>query len=81
MLDYMLVYMKLDVFLLADVFQQFRKKSLQHNGLEPLNFFGIPGTSWASALMSLDEPITLLKDMDMYNFFDSGIRGGMTFVH
>ena len=28
MLDYMLVCMKLDVFLLADVFQQFRQKSI-----------------------------------------------------
>ena len=81
LLDYMLVYMKLDVFLLADVFQQFRRKSILHNRLEPLNFFGIPGMSWASALMTLEKPIQLLNDMVMYNFFESGIRGGMTFVN
>ena len=81
LLDYMMVYLKLDVFLLADFFQQFRAKSLEHNRLEPLNFYGIPGMSWASALMTLDEPIDLLTDNDMYNFFEGGIRGGLTFVN
>ena len=81
LLDYMLVYLKLDVFLLADFFQQFRAKSLAHNNLEPLTFFGIPGMSWASALMSLNQPIELLTDNDMYTFFEGGIRGGLTFVN
>ena len=81
LLDYMLVYLKLDVLLLADVFQQFRSKCLNHNKLEPLNFFGNPGLSWASALLTLEEPIELLTDMTMYDFFDAGIRGGMTFVN
>ena len=39
LLDYMLVYLKLDVLLLADVFLQFRQKTIAHNKLEPLNFF------------------------------------------
>ena len=43
LLDYMLIYLKLDVCLLADVFQQFREKSIKFNRLEPLNFFGNPG--------------------------------------
>ena len=81
LLDYMLLYLKLDVYLLADFFQQFRKKSLTNNKLEPLTFFGIPGMSWASALMSLKEPIELLTDNDMYTFFEGGIRGGLTFVN
>ena len=81
LLDYMLVYLKLDVLLLADVFLQFRQKSITYNKLEPLNFFGVPGLSWASALMTLEKPLELLMDMSMYDFFDAGIRGGMTFVN
>ena len=77
----MLIYLKLDVCLLADVFQQFREKSIKFNRLEPLNFFGNPGLSWASALMTLEEPLELLQDLTMYDFFDAGIRGGMTFVN
>jgi len=81
LLDYMLVYMKLDVFLLTDIFEAFRAKSMVEDGLEPLNFFSIPGMSWASALKTLDQPIELLQDMTMYNLIESGIRGGMTFVN
>ena len=81
LLDYMMIYLKLDVFLLADFFQQFRQRSIAHNGLEPLTFFGIPGMSWASALMTLTDPIQLLTDNDMYTFFEGGIRGGLTFVN
>ena len=81
LLDYMCIYLKLDVTLLADVFQQFRAKSVDNNRLDPINFFGVPGMGWASALMTLNEPISLLSDNDMYNFFEAGIRGGLTFVN
>ena len=81
LLDYMMIYLKLDVTLLADVFQQFRLKSIEHNRLEPLRFFGVPGMAWASALMTLGKPIELLQDNVMYNFFEGGIRGGLTFVN
>ena len=81
LLDYMMIYLKLDVTLLADVFQQFRQKSMYNNRLDPVNFFGVPGLSWASALMTLKKPVELLQDMSMYEFFEAGIRGGMTFVN
>lgn len=81
LLEYMLIYLKLDVFLLADFFNQFRKKSIAHNGLEPLNYFGIQGMSWSSALLTLKEHIHLLTETVMYNFFESGIRGDLTFLN
>ena len=81
LLDYMLIYMKLDVFLLADVFETFRVRSLEDDGLEPLAFFSIPGMSYASAIKKLKQPIELIQDPEMYRFFEGGIRGGMTFVN
>ena len=81
LLDYMLVYMKLDVYLLADVFEAFRIKMLEGEGLDPLNFFGLPGIAWASAVKGLKYDVELLTDPEMYNFFQAGIRGGMTFVN
>ena len=81
LLEYMLQYMKLDVYLLADVFEAFRTKALHEDRLEPLNFYSIPGMSWASALISLDRDIELIQDPEMYRLFDVGIRGGMTFVN
>jgi len=83
LMDYMHVYLKLDVFILADVFEKFRIKSRSEDGLEPLNFFGIPGMTWASALKSLDpnHSIHLIRKDAMYKFFESAVRGGMTFVN
>ena len=79
--DYMMIYLKMDVYLLADIFQAFRKTALKEDSLDPLNFFSIPGLSWSSALKSLPQPLDLLQDIKMYEFFEAGIRGGMTFVN
>ena len=81
LLDYMLLYMKLDVFLLADIFEAFRKKSMIDDGLEPLSFVSIPGMCWASALKHKQHKIELIRDPEMYSFFEGGIRGGMTFIN
>jgi len=79
--DYMMIYLKVDVYLLADVFETFRATALAEDGLDPANFLGIPGLSWCAALRSMPNKLQLLSDKDMYVFFESGIRGGMTFVN
>ena len=83
--DYMMMYLKLDVHQLADVFQTFRKTAMSEDSLDPLHFFSIPGLSWSSAFkMRADqgeEAIDLLQDVEMYQFFEHGIRGGMTFIN
>jgi DNA polymerase type B, organellar and viral/Recombination endonuclease VII len=79
--DYMLIYLKVDVFLLADVFETFRSTARQEDGLDPANFLSIPGLSWCAALRSMSRSLDLLQDLEMYTFFESGIRGGMTFVN
>jgi hypothetical protein len=84
MQDYLMLYLQLDCYLLADVFQHFRHVTLCEDKLDPLHFFSTPGLSWASAqLMSREEEdkVQLLHDSTMYEFFEQGIRGGMTFVN
>ena len=51
--DYMLVYLNVDVHLLADVFESFRAVTIADDGLDPVNFFSIPGLSWTSVLIIL----------------------------
>ena len=77
--DYMLRYLKLDIYLLADVFESFRETAIVEDMIDPLHYYSIPGVSWDSALKSMPRPLELLSDHTMYNFFESGIRGGMTF--
>ena len=79
--DYMRYYLKLDCFLLADIFEQFRQKAIDEDGLDPANYFSLPGLSWASALRTVKVDLKLITDPEMYNFFENGIRGGMTFVN
>ena len=79
--DYLMVYLKLDVLLLACVFEKFRSKTLKQDGLDPVHFVSLPGLSFMSAFKMTGESINLLSDLEMYNFFERGIRGGMTFVN
>ena len=79
--DYLMVYLKLDVLLLACVFERFRQKTLEQDGLDPVHFVSLPGLSFQSAFKMTGERIDLLNDLEMYTFFERGIRGGMTFVN
>ena len=79
--DYLMVYLKLDVILLACVFERFRQKTMEQDGLEPIHFVSLPGLSFQSAFKMTGERIHLLTDLEMYTFFERGIRGGMTFVN
>ena len=79
--DYLLAYLKLDVLLLACVFEKFRSKTLEQDGLDPVHFVSLPGLSFLSAFKMTGEEIDLLSDIEMYTFFERGIRGGMTFVN
>ena len=85
LVDYMMMYLKLDVYQLADVFQSFRKTALREDGLDPCHFFSIPGLSWDSALKMVEkekvQKLELLLNVEMYEFYEAGIRGGMTFVN
>lgn len=79
--DYLMAYLKLDVLLLACVFEKFRLKTLEQDSLDPVHFVSLPGLSFMSAFKMTGETIELLKDLEMYTFFERGIRGGVTFVN
>ena len=79
--DYLLRYLELDVRLLSDVFEEFRHMSLQQDGLEPVHFVSLPGLSFMSAFKMTGETIHLLREPHLYNLFERGIRGGLTFVN
>ena len=79
--DYLMAYLKLDVLLLACVFERFRSKTLEQDGLDPVHFVSLPGLSFLSAFKMTGESIELLNDLEMYTFFERGIRGGLTYVN
>jgi hypothetical protein len=76
--DYSDVYLKCDVFILADVFENFRNLSLQQYKLDPAQYYTAPGLFWDAMLRNTGVELELLTDMDMLHFFRKGIRGGVS---
>ena len=79
--DYTMRYLELDVRILTDVFEEFRRMSLRQDGLDPVHFVSLRGLSYMSAFKMTGETIHLLQDPFIYNLFERGIRGGLTFVN
>ena len=79
--DYMLMYLNVDILLLAEVFEKFVDTSLDRYHLDPSWYYTTPGYSWDCALYMTGETIELLMDNDMVEFFLSdAIRGGVSSV-
>jgi len=73
-------YVQLDTALLSDIFQAFRKKTFEVYRLDPGHFFSIPGLAWSASLFYTRNQIELLEDIDMYQYIEKGIRGGVSGV-
>ena len=78
--DYHDLYVKTDVALLADVFENFRKLCLKKYGLDPAHYFTSPGLSWDALLKMSGVQLELLTDYEMHLFIERGIRGGISMV-
>lgn len=72
------LYMRVDVILLAEVFENFRNNCLQSYFLDPSYFYTAPGLSWNAMLRYTDVKLALIDDIDQMMFVESSIRGGIS---
>ena len=65
------------MFLLTDVFENFRSKCLEDYGLDPAHYYTLPNFSWDAMLLKTGISLQLVQDEEVYKMFEKGLRGGM----
>ena len=80
MRDYHDLYLKSDVLILADVFEEFRKVCLDNYKLDPAWYYTSPGVSWDAMLKMTKINLELLTSSGMYLMVEKGIRGGVLMI-
>ena len=78
--DYHDLYLKSDILLLADIFEEFRKTCLQYYKLDPCHYLTSPGLSWDAMLKMTGIKLELMTDIDMFQFIEKGTRGGILYI-
>lgn len=75
--QYMKLYMKVDVLILADIFENFRRECRRTYNLDPAHYVTAPSLTYDAALKFTKIKLERLMDQDMYLFVEKSIRGGM----
>lgn len=76
--DYHDLYLHSDVALLADVFEVYRDMSMEKFGLDPCNYYTLPGIAFDSMLKKTGVELELLHDLDKYLMWEDGKIGGIS---
>ena len=74
------LYLKTDVLLLADVFENFLKTCLDYHKSYPCHYFSSLGLSWDAMLKMTKIELDLIHDIDMQLFIEKGMRGGISYT-
>ena len=78
--DYHETYLQLDVLLLADFFEKFRRTRLEFYKLDPVHYYTTPGLAWDAALRMSRVTLELINDRNVYDVVDAGICGGVSMI-
>jgi hypothetical protein len=73
--DYHLLYLKTDVLLLADVFENFRKTCFNYYGLDPANYISAPSLAWDAMLLKTNIALEQISDPKILDIIDDKKEG------
>ena len=78
--DYLELYLRTDVLLLADVMEGYQRLTLKNFDLEPLWYMTAAALTFDAALKFTGVTLELPTDIDMVNFLMKGVRGGLSYI-
>jgi len=78
--EYHDLYLKTDVLLLADVFENFRNVCIKNYGLDPAWYYTSSELAWDACLKKTGVQLELVSDPDMLLMIEQGIRGGVSMI-
>lgn len=81
LLDYTKIYCKLDTLLLAEIFQKFRNDMHNFSNLDPAHYISLPSFAFDSMMRITECKLELMSDINMIQFIESSIRGGVSFIN
>ena len=74
------LYVKWDVLLVPDVFENFKNRCLENYGLCPSHYLSTPALGWNVMLSMTKAQLNLISVIDMYLFSVKGMRGGVSYI-
>ena len=77
LVDFHDLYAQSNSLLLADVFENFRNKSIEMYELDPAHFFSKPGLAWQACLKKAEIKLELLTHFDTLLMVEKRIRCGI----
>ena len=76
--QYLELYLKTDVLLLAEIFEEFHGVCKRNYGLDPALYVSSPQMSWDAMLRHTNCTLDFSSDPEMFSMRDAGIRGGVS---
>lgn len=74
------LYLRSDILLLTDVFENFRKNCLVYYHLDPYHYFSSPGMSWDAMLKMTNIKLELMTEIDIFQYIEKGMYGGISYI-
>ena len=77
-IDYHNIYLKSDVLLLCDIWDNFREVCFNNYKLDVAYYYTAPSLAWDAMLKYSNIEMELITDYDQFMFIEHGIRGGIS---
>ena len=75
-----MLYSKMDVLQLTDVFENSVQTSIEEYGINPLYSYSLPGYTWKAGLKLTNIKLDFIKDKEFLLLLENNVRGGISSV-